>query len=117
MKPILLALPAAAMILAGCDASTPNQRTKSGALIGAAVGGALGANSTSDNKLERGIIGAAIGGTVGGLIGNELDKQANDLRRGIGSRQPNRGTAERCASGMRHQLLRRWHRCFAWARC
>ena len=85
MKPILLALPAAAMILAGCDASTPNQRTKSGALIGAAVGGALGANSTSDNKLERGIIGAAIGGTVGGLIGNELDKQANDLRRGIGN--------------------------------
>ncbi|SFR38356.1 OmpA family protein [Litoreibacter janthinus] len=85
MKPILLALPAAAMILAGCEASTPNQRTKNGALIGAAIGGALGANSTSDNKLERGIIGAAIGGAVGGAIGNELDKQADDLRRDIGN--------------------------------
>ncbi|EPX81678.1 OmpA family protein [Litoreibacter arenae] len=85
MKPILLALPAAAMILAGCDASTPNQRTKSGALIGAAIGGALGANSTSDNKLERGIIGAAIGGAVGGAVGNELDKQADALRRDIGN--------------------------------
>lgn len=84
MKPILLALPAAAMILAGCDATTENQRTKNGALIGAAIGGALGANSTSDNKLERGIIGAAIGGAVGGAIGNELDKQADALRQDVG---------------------------------
>ena len=85
MKPILLALPAAAMILAGCDASTPNQRTKNGALIGAAIGGALGANSTSDNKLERGIIGAAVGGAVGGAIGNSLDKQAEELRGDLGN--------------------------------
>lgn len=85
MKLIFLALPAAALILAGCDATTQNQRTKNGALIGAALGGVLGANSTSDNKLERGVIGAAIGGAIGGAVGNELDKQAGDLRRGIGN--------------------------------
>lgn len=84
MRPILLALPAAALILAGCDATTTHQRTKNGALIGAAIGGALGANSTSDNKLERGVIGAAIGGAIGGAIGNELGKQAGDLRRDVG---------------------------------
>ncbi|RLJ51610.1 outer membrane protein OmpA-like peptidoglycan-associated protein [Litoreibacter meonggei] len=85
MKLTLLALPAAALILAGCDATTPNQRTKNGALIGAAIGGALGANSTSDNKLERGIIGAAVGGAVGGAIGNSLDKQAEELRGDLGN--------------------------------
>ncbi|SDX25116.1 OmpA family protein [Litoreibacter albidus] len=85
MKTLMLAVPAAALILAGCDASTPNQRTKNGALIGAAIGGALGANSTSDNKLERGIIGAAVGGAVGGAIGNSLDKQAAELRNDLGN--------------------------------
>ncbi|MEM6407113.1 MAG: OmpA family protein [Pseudomonadota bacterium] len=84
MKHVILTLPLAALVLAGCDASTPNQRTKNGALIGAAIGGALGANSTSDNKLERGLIGAALGGAVGGAIGNELDKQAGELRRDLG---------------------------------
>lgn len=84
MKPILLALPAAALILAGCDATTTDHRTKNGALIGAAIGGVLGANSTSDNKLERGIIGAAIGGAIGGAIGDSLDKQADDLRSDLG---------------------------------
>ncbi len=83
MKPILLVVPAVALALAGCDASTENQRTKNGAIVGAAVGGLLGANSTSDNKLERGLIGAAIGGAVGGAIGNELDKQAAELRRDL----------------------------------
>lgn len=85
MNPILFALPAAALILAGCDATTTDHRTKNGALIGAAIGGVLGANTTSDNKLERGIIGAVIGGAVGGVIGNELDQQASDLRRDIGN--------------------------------
>ncbi|MEP3347517.1 MAG: OmpA family protein [Litoreibacter sp.] len=85
MKPILMAIPAAAVILAGCDATTADHRTKNGALIGAVVGGAIGANTTSDNNLERGLIGAAIGGAVGGLIGNELDKQADDLRSDLGN--------------------------------
>ncbi|MEM7471624.1 MAG: OmpA family protein [Pseudomonadota bacterium] len=84
MKRIILTLPVAALLLTACDASTSNQRTKNGALIGAAIGGALGANSTSDNKLERGLIGAALGGAVGGAIGNELDKQAGELRRDLG---------------------------------
>lgn len=84
-KTAIFALPAAALMLAACDATTENQRTKNGAIIGAVVGGALGANSTSDNKFERGIIGAAIGGAVGGAIGNELDKQADDLRRDLDS--------------------------------
>jgi outer membrane protein OmpA-like peptidoglycan-associated protein len=85
MKPILMAIPAAALILAGCDATTPDHRTKNGAVIGAVIGGALGANSTSNNKLERGIIGAAIGGAVGGAIGNSLDQQADDLRGDLGN--------------------------------
>lgn len=85
MKPILIALPAAALILAGCDATTSDHRTKNGALIGAAIGGALGAHTTHDNNLERGLIGAAIGGAVGGLIGSELDKQAEDLRSDLGN--------------------------------
>lgn len=85
MKPILMAIPAAALILAGCDATTADHRTKNGAVIGAVIGGALGANSTSNNKLERGIIGAAIGGAVGGAIGNSLDQQADDLRGDLGN--------------------------------
>lgn len=85
MKPILFALPAAALVMAGCAPGTDAQRTKNGAIIGAVVGGALGANSTSDNKFERGLIGAAIGGAVGGAIGNELDKQAGELRRDLDS--------------------------------
>ncbi|WP_298260299.1 OmpA family protein [uncultured Litoreibacter sp.] len=85
MKPLLLALPAAALFLAGCDATTPDHRTKNGAVIGAVIGGALGANSTSDNKLERGIIGAAIGGAVGGAIGDSLDRQADELRSDLGN--------------------------------
>ncbi len=85
MKPLLFILPATAMLLSACDATTPNQRAKNGALIGAAVGGILGANSTSDNKFERGVIGAAIGAGVGGALGNELDKQAEELRRDLDS--------------------------------
>lgn len=84
MRPVFIALPVAAILLAGCATTgDPAQRTKNGALIGATVGGLLGANSTSDNKLERGLIGAAIGAGVGGVIGNELDKQAGELRRDL----------------------------------
>ena len=85
MKPILIAIPTAAILLAGCDATTANHRTKNGALIGAVIGGAIGAHTTHDNNLERGLIGAAIGGAVGGLIGGELDKQASDLRGDLGN--------------------------------
>lgn len=82
MKPVFL-IPVAALVLAGCDATTSHSRTQNGALVGAAIGGLIGATSTGDNKLERGVIGAAIGGAVGGVIGNELDKQAAELERDL----------------------------------
>lgn len=85
LKPILVAT-AAAIALVGCDSppleGDPNRRTKTGAAIGGVIGALVG-SSSSDDKLAKGTVGAVIGASVGGVIGQQLDKQAQDLRRDI----------------------------------
>ncbi|GFE63071.1 OmpA family protein [Litoreibacter roseus] len=85
----LLITAAAVLALGACTEAQlangngdPNQRAKTGALIGGAIGGLVGASS-DDDKLIKGVVGAGVGAAVGGVIGNQLDKQAAELRRDI----------------------------------
>lgn len=55
------------------------------AITGALIGGVLGASSNGDEKLEKAAAGAIVGGLLGGAIGNQLDKQAAELQRDIGT--------------------------------
>lgn len=57
-------------------------KSQTGAIIGGVVGGLIG-SSSSDNKLLKGVVGAGIGAAAGGVIGEQLDKQAQDLRRDV----------------------------------
>ena len=55
------------------------------AITGALVGGVFGGTRNGDEKLEKAAAGAIIGGLIGGAIGNQLDKQAAELQRDIGT--------------------------------
>lgn len=84
-KPILVALIAATIAVAGCetmqDASTnPDYaKTRRGAGYGAAAGAVIGL-LTRGEKLDNALIGAAVGGIAGGAIGNYQDRQERKLR-------------------------------------
>jgi outer membrane protein OmpA-like peptidoglycan-associated protein len=83
-KSIILAS-VAAVSLGACTTNSlegPTNKSQTGALIGAGLGGLFGASS-SDNKFGKTVVGATIGAALGGVIGNQLDKQAEDLRRDI----------------------------------
>lgn len=89
--PILLAS-VFALGLAACTApdqptTTPNQRTKEGAVAGALVGGVLGALTGDDGGERRrgALAGAIVGGAVGAAVGYNLDKQAAELQRDFGN--------------------------------
>ncbi len=81
----LLAASAGVLFLAACDDPMTGQtdRTRTGALAGAAIGGVVGAG-TGDGGLGRAAVGAGIGAAAGGLIGQQLDRQAEALRREMG---------------------------------
>ncbi len=81
----LLAASAGVLFLAACDDPMTGQtdRTRTGALAGAAIGGVVGAG-TGDGGLQRTAIGAGLGAAAGGLIGQQLDRQAEALRREMG---------------------------------
>lgn len=83
-----LALAAASLtFVAACDPTGPNQNqnAQQGALIGALGGAAIGAIANRDDsnreRNQAAIIGAALGAGAGAAIGNNLDKQAEELRR------------------------------------
>ncbi len=85
--PILLAC-AGLLALTACTSpsqttTTPNQRTKEGAVAGALVGGVLGALTGGDGGERRrgALAGAVVGGAVGAAIGYNLDQQAAELQR------------------------------------
>lgn len=63
---------AASLLLAGCAANDPYQRTKTGAAIGAVAGGVLG--HQLDDDAGR-YVGAAVGALAGGALGNYMDRQ------------------------------------------
>lgn len=84
---LLLASAASGVLLAACTpvdapSTSPNQRTKEGALTGAAIGGLAGVltGQGGKDKLDRAVVGAAIGGLAGGVIGSNLDRQAAELQ-------------------------------------
>ncbi len=81
----LLAASAGVLFLAACDDPMTGQtdRTRTGALAGAAIGGVVGAG-TGDGGLGRAAVGAGLGAAAGGLIGQQLDRQAEALRREMG---------------------------------
>lgn len=84
-------LTVSAMTLAGCmdpgpEPANGNTRAQNGALIGAGLGALLGATRESgSDRVRNAAIGAAVGAGVGAIIGNELDKQAAELRSGLGN--------------------------------
>ena len=82
----LLSLSGAALVLVtACTdpnqvgGTDPNQRTRSGAIIGGIIGAGTGA-AVSDNKATGALLGGAIGALGGAAIGNALDRQAAELR-------------------------------------
>lgn len=72
----------ASFILAGC--ATWN-KTQKGAAIETASGGAAGAiiGRASGNTALVAIIGATVGGVSGAVIGNQMDKQAEEIRKTV----------------------------------
>jgi len=60
-------------------------RTQKGAAIGTASGGAAGAiiGRASGNTALGAVIGAAVGGAAGAVIGNQMDKQAEEIKRNV----------------------------------
>ena len=88
----LVAAAASLTFVAACDTATgPNQRqnTQQGALIGALGGAAVGAIANRDEsnreRNQAALIGAALGAGVGAAVGDNLDRQAEELRRQLRS--------------------------------
>jgi outer membrane protein OmpA-like peptidoglycan-associated protein len=86
--PMVLAA-ASLTFVAACDPAGPNQNqnAQQGAIIGALGGAALGAITNNDgsnrDRNRAALIGAALGAGAGAAIGNNLDKQAEELRRAL----------------------------------
>lgn len=78
----LIALLGASLVLSGCASWN---KTQKGAAVGTATGGAMGAviGRVSGNTALGAIIGAAVGGTAGAVIGNQMDKQAEEIKKTV----------------------------------
>jgi outer membrane protein OmpA-like peptidoglycan-associated protein len=70
------------LTLAGCASWN---KTQKGAVIGTAAGGTMGAviGRVSGNTALGAIIGAAVGGATGAVIGNQMDKQAEEIKKSV----------------------------------
>lgn len=70
------------LILSGC--ATWN-KTQKGAAVGTGAGGAMGAiiGRATGNTALGAIIGATVGGTAGAVIGNQMDKQAEEIKKTV----------------------------------
>lgn len=78
----LIVLLSTVMIFGGCASWN---RTQKGAAVGTAAGGATGAviGRASGNTALGAIIGAAVGGAAGAVIGNQMDKQAEEIKKTV----------------------------------
>lgn len=67
---------------AGCKSMN---KTQKGAVIGTAAGGAGGAviGRATGNTALGAIIGATVGGATGAIIGNQMDKQAEEIKKKV----------------------------------
>ena len=84
-KPILLMAGASLLLATACTdpgrvgGYDPNEKARSGALLGGIIGAGVGA-VVSDDKAKGAIIGGAIGAAGGGVYGSYLDRQEAELR-------------------------------------
>ncbi len=100
----MLALGASALVLSACapDPNNMQNRTVTGALTGAAVGGVAGAMA---GNRRTALAGAVVGGAAGALIGQQLDRQAEELRRQLGSNVNIHNTGEELILTLPQDLL------------
>lgn len=90
------------------DESDPNQKAKTGALIGAAAGAVTGRIAGGDDVGERNratVAGALLGAAAGAAIGNQLDKQEAELREQLGSDVGIQNTGDRLIVTMPQDVL------------
>lgn len=87
MKHFRLAVLALAVAGLSACANDPNQRAKTGAVIGAVAGGVLG-NQVSHARGAP-IVGAVVGAIAGGAVGNYMDKQKAELNQKLAEEQRN----------------------------
>ena len=88
---MILASSIAMIMLTGCynqpglveDGSY--DRTKTGAATGALAGALIGYNTKGHNKGQRALIGGLLGAVLGGAIGYNMDEQANEVARALGT--------------------------------
>jgi len=82
MRISLIMILSAVLILSGCASWN---KTQKGAVVGTAAGGAMGAviGRASGNTALGAIIGAAVGGGAGAIIGNQMDKQAEEIKKTV----------------------------------
>jgi outer membrane protein OmpA-like peptidoglycan-associated protein len=78
----LVLISGAFLIISGCASWN---KTEKGAVIGTAAGGTMGAviGRASGNTALGAIIGAAVGGATGAVIGNQMDKQAEEIKKTV----------------------------------
>lgn len=78
----LITLFSVALILSGCSSWN---KTQKGAVVGTAAGGTMGAviGKASGNTALGAIIGATVGGATGAIIGNQMDKQAEEIKKTV----------------------------------
>lgn len=78
----LIMLFSVALIVSGCSSWN---KTQKGAVAGTAAGGAMGAviGKASGNTALGAIIGATVGGATGAIIGNQMDKQAEEIKKTV----------------------------------
>lgn len=98
-----LLLAGSALALAACNVQ-PAEKTRTGAVTGGLLGAVLGA-ATSDNKAQGAIKGAALGAAAGGVIGYSLDRQAAELREGLGNAATVTNTGDRLIVSMSQDIL------------
>ena len=82
LKSVTVVSVTTAIILSGC-ASTGTSNTTDGVVGGAAVGALAG--QLIGGNTQGTLIGAAVGAAAGGLIGYDLDQQANNIARSLGT--------------------------------
>ncbi len=86
MKKLVIAV-AIASVLSACATDDPNQRAKSGAIIGAVAGAVLG--HSIENDKGGLLVGAAVGAAAGAGIGHYMDKQQQEMEAALAAEQAN----------------------------
>lgn len=98
IRPIVLSLAAAALVLTGCENMSERQK---GTAVGAGVGAAAGAVLSRVTGGKAGT-GAVIGGAVGAVAGNVWSKRQEERR--IAMEQATRGTGVEVSRTQDNQL-------------